>query len=86
MKALRLATSPRDRQKLDAKCREWLTRAEKWKKEDSNRRTLTTREEIILLEGAKLNGAIFPPWITAPGPDQFAGDLYWCGIYGFFAG
>lgn len=35
-------------------------------------RKLTTREEIIILEGAKLNGFIFPPWDRQPGPAEFA--------------
>ncbi|KAF5856093.1 cysteine protease [Aspergillus alliaceus] len=34
-------------------------------------RKLTTREEIILLEGAKLNGFIFPPWSNPPSPTEF---------------
>ena len=34
-------------------------------------RKLTTREEIIILEGAKLNGYIFPPWSRAPPQDEF---------------
>ncbi|KAJ5143598.1 uncharacterized protein N7515_002385 [Penicillium bovifimosum] len=34
-------------------------------------RKLTTREEIIVLEGSKLNGFIFPPWSRAPLQDEF---------------
>lgn len=34
-------------------------------------RKLTTRENIIILEGSKLNGFIFKPWTSAPGPDEF---------------
>ncbi|KAJ5325371.1 Peptidase C2 [Penicillium brevicompactum] len=34
-------------------------------------RKLTTREEIIILEGAKLHGYIFPPWTRAPQRDEF---------------
>lgn len=88
MKALRLATVPKDRQSLDTKCKELLTRAEKIKKskdaqpagagdrnltrrEPVSSRKLTTREEIILLEGAKLHGFIFPPWTCAPDPEEF---------------
>ena len=37
----------------------------------ASKRKLTTREEIIVLEGAKLNGFIFPPWDRAPGPAEF---------------
>jgi calpain-7 len=34
-------------------------------------RKLTTREEIIILEGSKLNEYIFPPWSRAPLRDEF---------------
>ena len=86
MKALRLADSPKDKKSLDAKCKELLTRAEKIKEsKDASRagdksqrrqspvctRKLTTREEIILLEGAKLNSFIFPPWTYPPDVDEF---------------
>lgn len=37
----------------------------------SSSRKLTTRENIILLEGAKLNGFIFKPWTSAPSSDEF---------------
>ncbi|KJK62111.1 Calpain large subunit domain III [Aspergillus parasiticus SU-1] len=90
MKALNLASVQKDKHALDAKCKEWLTRAEKIKESKDwqaaarfhdktvpeprlpvSTRKLTTREEIILLEGAKLNGFIFPPWSTSPGSDEF---------------
>ncbi|THC90724.1 hypothetical protein EYZ11_009812 [Aspergillus tanneri] len=88
MKALKLATVPKDQQTLDAKCKEWLTRAEKikdaidWRtavrpkdrnipRSPKSTRKLTTREEIILLEGAKLNGFIFPPWSSSPDSNEF---------------
>ena len=34
-------------------------------------RRLTTREEIILLQGSKLNGATFKPWVAVPSDDEF---------------
>ncbi|EXJ88498.1 hypothetical protein A1O1_05428 [Capronia coronata CBS 617.96] len=34
-------------------------------------RKLTTRENIILLEGAKLHGFVFKPWTSAPSLDEF---------------
>lgn len=37
----------------------------------ASKRKLTTREEIIILEGAKLNGFIFPPWDRPPAPGEF---------------
>ncbi|KAL1970516.1 hypothetical protein VTN77DRAFT_4160 [Rasamsonia byssochlamydoides] len=90
MKALKLASSPKEKKMLDAKCKELLTKAEQikdakvWKptrldsknfvpplKEPKSTRKLSTREEIILLEGAKLNGFLFPPWTGAPNPKEF---------------
>ncbi|KAL1884683.1 cysteine protease [Paecilomyces lecythidis] len=90
MRALKLTNTARDKQKLDAKCKELLEKAEKikdaknWQQaagigdhnilkltEPVSTRKLTTREEIILLEGAKLNGFLFPPWTTAPDPEEF---------------
>lgn len=90
MKALKLASSLKEKQTLDAKCKELLAKAEQikdakvWKparlnsknlvpplKEPKSTRKLSTREEIILLEGAKLNGFLFPPWTAAPNPNEF---------------
>ena len=34
-------------------------------------RKLTTREEIIILEGSKLNGFVFPPSSSPPAPTEF---------------
>lgn len=34
-------------------------------------RKLTTRENIILLEGSKLNGALFKPWTASPSNSEF---------------
>lgn len=36
-----------------------------------SKRKLTTREEIIILEGAKLNEFVFPPWNRPPAPLEF---------------
>jgi calpain-7 len=79
MRALKLATVPKDKNSLDAKCKELLARAEKIKENkdagDKHQRRptrkLTTREEIVLLEGAKLHGFIFPPWTFPPDSDEF---------------
>lgn len=46
-----------------------------------SRRQLSTREEVILLEGSKLHGLIFPPWNSEPGEQEFAapkGEVYTC--------
>lgn len=48
-----------------------------------SRRNLSTREEVILLEGSKLHGLIFPPWVAEPDENEFAasdGDIY---VYAF---
>ena len=34
-------------------------------------RQLTTREQIIVLEGSKLHGAVFPPWKSPPDASEF---------------
>lgn len=34
-------------------------------------RPLSTREQIILLKGSKLNGVVFPPWDSAPSAKEF---------------
>ncbi len=34
-------------------------------------RELSTREQIILLDGSKLNGFVFPPWKNPPDPHEF---------------
>ncbi|KAL6715719.1 cysteine protease [Lecanora helva] len=39
------------------------------------KRGLTTREKIILMEGSKLNGNVFPPW-TNPSPSEFEMPRY----------
>jgi calpain-7 len=46
-----------------------------------SRRQLSTREEVILLEGSKLHGLIFPPWRSEPDEQEFAasnGEVYTC--------
>jgi calpain-7 len=40
-------------------------------KQPTSKRKLTTREEIILLEGSKLNGFLFPPWKSDPASNEF---------------
>ncbi|RAL00535.1 calpain-like protease PalBory [Aspergillus ibericus CBS 121593] len=93
MKALSLVTDSKERQPLDAKCKEWFARAENIKNNNDwqavvriheksglvgripkSTRKFTTREEIILLESAKLNGFIFPPWTSVPAPEDFELD------------
>ena len=40
-------------------------------KQPTSKRKLTTREEIIILEGSRLNGFTFPPWKDDPDPEEF---------------
>ena len=37
-------------------------------------RKLATKEQIIILEGSKLNGFIFPPWKGEPKAEEFASE------------
>lgn len=39
--------------------------------EPISKRNLSNREQIILLENSKLNGAVFPPWSALPEPEEF---------------
>jgi hypothetical protein len=39
-----------------------------------SQRIISKREEIILLEGSKLHGFIFPQWTSDPDDSIFAGD------------
>lgn len=34
-------------------------------------RELSTREQILLLQGSKLHGCLFPPWKAPPAADEF---------------
>ena len=40
-------------------------------KEPFSGRQLTTREQIIVLEGSKLHGVVFPPWKSPPEASEF---------------
>ena len=39
--------------------------------EPRSTRTLSTREQIILLEGSKVHGSVFPPWRESPDDSEF---------------
>ncbi|RMZ87784.1 hypothetical protein DV736_g4984, partial [Chaetothyriales sp. CBS 134916] len=84
MQALRLASTAAERKRLDAKCKELLHKAERLKLvadgattpgsesgHPVSARKLTTREQIIILEGSKLNGFVFKPWNKLPVKDEF---------------
>ena len=40
-------------------------------KSPRSNRQLSTREQIVLLEGSKLHGSVFPPWKSPPEPSEF---------------
>jgi hypothetical protein len=49
-------------------------------REPVSTRSLSNREQIIILENSKLNGSVFPPWSAAPELVEFemdeAGELF----------
>lgn len=86
MKATKLASNDVERKRLRAKCIELLSRAEDIKnaqtwnprkfkavtlKVPRSERAISKREEIILLEGSRLHGFLFPPWTTDPNDSVF---------------
>lgn len=95
MKATGLASNDRAKARLRGKCKELLSRAEQIKKADAwapvkkdtslkapvSQRAISRREEVILLEGSKLHGFIFPPWSSDPDDaifeEEFNGSPYY---------
>ncbi len=95
MKATRLASSELEKARLRVKCKQLLSRAEEikqaqWPPKENHKiplkapistRAITRQEEIILLEGSKLHGFIFPRWTSDPDDSIFeevvnGSDLY----------
>jgi calpain-7 len=89
MQAIKTASNDRERARLRGKCKELLSRAEEIKKSEEwpqsktlgailksplSERAISRSEEIILLEGSKLHGFIFPPWTSDPDDSLFAKD------------
>jgi calpain-7 len=87
MKATKSASKAQDKARLQAKCIELVTRAEQiktssqWPLPPVSQRAITRAEEIILLEGSKLHGFIFPRWTSDPEDSIFEeitnGSLYY---------
>jgi calpain-7 len=85
--ALRVTENGQDRKRLQTKVKSLLVQAERLRAAHDgapaasapkktliapiSTRKLTTRQDIILLEGAKLNGFIFKPWTSEPAPEEF---------------
>ena len=89
MKASRLASTDQERKRLRGKCQQLLSKAEEIKqsvvwtpvksrenilKAPSSDRSITKREEVILLESSKLHGFVFPPWVSDPDESTFDGS------------
>jgi calpain-7 len=86
MKITKLASTDVERTRLRGKCKQLLSRAEEIKqsaqwtpvvnkevllKASVSGRQISRREEVILLEGSKLHGFIFPPWTNEPDESLF---------------
>lgn len=86
MKSTKLASNDNERKRLRGKCIELLSKAEDIKKASEwapklqkqvnlkvprSERAISKREEILLLEGSRLHGFIFPPWTTDPADSVF---------------
>jgi calpain-7 len=98
MTATKHASSDRERARLRSKCQQLTLRAESIKQSASwaplqskeislkapvSQRAISKREEIILLEGSKLHGFIFPQWTSDPDDAAFeaAPLAYTCVLY-----
>lgn len=89
MEATKVASNDQEKARLRAKCKQLLTRAEEIKTSQNwtpgngddflkvpiSQRAITKREELILLEGSKLNGFIFPQWTSEPDDSLFEESL-----------
>jgi phage FluMu gp28-like protein len=86
IKATSQARSDHDKARLREKCKQLLSRAEEIKQSPSwipktskgiylkapiSERAISRQEEIILLEGSKLHGFIFPRWTSDPEDSVF---------------
>src|ERR1700712_4501828 len=89
MRAIKLAGTEQERTRLRGKCKYLLSKAEEIKmatewpppnfpgaplKAPMSERPISKTEEIILLQGSKLHGFIFPPWKTEPDDSLFDGE------------
>jgi calpain-7 len=85
MKALRQASSEADKARISRKCNQLIVKAEEIKKASTwppqnsdafsrvpvSERRLSKHEELIILEGSRLHGFIFPPWTSEPDDSVF---------------
>ncbi|KAF4625559.1 hypothetical protein G7Y89_g12609 [Cudoniella acicularis] len=86
VKATKATSSDSEKTRIRGKCKQLLSRAEEIKQSThwpptkskdivlrvpTSGREISKREEIILLEGSKLHGFIFPPWTSDPDESAF---------------
>jgi calpain-7 len=77
MRAMEVTTGGHEKARLKKKCETLLRRAESLKKAAQglkapvSTRSFTTKEQVILLEGSKLNGFVFRMWESDPDPEEF---------------
>lgn len=91
MKAANGASTPTDKARLQRKCQDLITLAEKLKQcprvdtvaaverrlgHPRVVRDIPTSEKTILLRGSHLHGSKFPPWNSDPDPKEFEGPLF----------
>ena len=96
IKAASSAGSKAEKARLKRKCKQLLSRAEEIKKVAHwtpivntqiplkvpvSERPITKHEEIILLEGSKLHGFIFPQWKSDPDDSMFEEPVNGSGLY-----
>ncbi|KUJ12683.1 cysteine proteinase [Mollisia scopiformis] len=87
MRAAEHASSGEEKSRLRGKCKQLLSRAEeikkstKWSPKPKSRppvleskRSISKREEVILLESSRLHGFIFPQWKSDPDESIFVGE------------
>ncbi|KAM3070820.1 cysteine protease [Clarireedia jacksonii] len=85
MKALRQVSNEVDKARITRKCNQLIVKAEEIKKSSTwppqnsdafsrvpvSERRLSKHEELIILEGSRLHGFIFPPWTSEPDDSVF---------------
>jgi hypothetical protein len=87
MKAAKSASKVEEKTRLQSKCMQLVSRAEEiktssqWPPPPVSQRAISRAEEIILLEGSKLHGFIFPRWTTDPQASVFEENVDGSSVY-----
>lgn len=81
MQAISTAKTPEDRKRLRRKFEELVELGQRLKarikgqtplrRVPESTRDLTTAEKIIIYKASRLHGHVFPPWDSAPSPEDF---------------